>query len=114
MISLSDLNAIARAVEGVPVWGVFRGGPAAGAGVQSGDIILSCNGLRTKSIDDYVAAMKHDTTGARHIVLLRDGTELELVLHVGDEPAITMEQAVEEIARDNMIPTSPKKPPRSA
>lgn len=114
MISLSDLNAIARAAEGVPVWGVFRNGPAAEAGVQSGDVILSCNGQRTKTIDDYVAAMKHDTAGSRHILLLRDGAELELVLHVGEEPAITMEQAVEEIARENMIPTGPKKPPRSA
>lgn len=105
MISAKDLNALARTIEGVPVWGVFGNGPARKAGVQFGDVILSCNGVRTKSIDDYLVAMNRDVDGCRTIIVFRDGAELEIAIAVEGE-SVTMEDAAREIEQGNMLPVN--------
>jgi C-terminal processing protease CtpA/Prc len=102
MMSLKDLNAIAKTVEGVPVCGVFNG-PASKAGVRFGDVIVSCNGVRTKIIDDYLVAIDRDVGGCRSVTVFRDGSEVEIAIEVEGE-AITIEDAAREIEEGNLLP----------
>src|SRR5215510_12785962 len=77
MISKKQLEEIASAVGGVPVWGCLPGSTAAEAGVRYGDIVLSVNGVRTLNIEDYLEARKLRTDGF-DLKLFRAGVEIEL------------------------------------
>lgn len=105
MISAKDLNALARTIEGVPVWGVFGNGPARKAGVQFGDVILSCNGVRTRSIDDYLVAMNRDVDGCRKITVFRDGAEVDIAITIEGD-AVSIEDAAREIEEGKMLPVN--------
>jgi len=77
MISRKQLEEIANTVQGVPVFGCLPKSSAAEAGVRYGDIVLSVNGVRTRDIDDYVAARALRADGFE-LRLFRDGHELTL------------------------------------
>ncbi len=74
MVSKSQLFALARALEGVPVLGALGGSPAARAGIRYGDVLLSVNGIRTRSIMDYLQAKALRMNGME-IVVFRGGSE---------------------------------------
>jgi S1-C subfamily serine protease len=74
MIAKQSLFAIAKALEGIPVLGTLGGTPAARAGIRYGDILLSVNGMRTRTVLDYVEAKALRSTGME-IVVFRAGTE---------------------------------------
>ncbi len=59
--------------------GALSGSPAAHAGVRYGDVLLSVNGVRTKTASDYVDAKALRKDGM-DVVLFRDGAELHLDL----------------------------------
>ena len=75
MISRKQLEEIAGAVRGVPVWGCLPGSTAAEAGVRYGDIVLSVNGVPTPGIDEYLEARKLRSDGFE-LRLFRAGEEL--------------------------------------
>jgi|GEM_PF-1188244 len=85
MIARSSLFALAKALEGLPVLGALEGTPAARAGVRYGDILLSVNGRRTRTVADYVEAKNLRSEGME-IVVFRAGEEQTADLTY-DEPA---------------------------
>ncbi len=65
--------------NGIKVIGVTEGKPANLAGIKSGDIILSINGMAVKNIYDYTDALSTLDPGATAIVVLqRDGQQIEV------------------------------------
>lgn len=84
MIPKTSLFALAKALEGIPVLGSLSGTPAARAGIRYGDILLSVNGMRTRTVNDYIEAKALREDGME-ITVFRTGTEKVEVL-VYDEP----------------------------
>jgi S1-C subfamily serine protease len=74
MIARKSLFTLAQALEGIPVLGALAGTPAAKAGVRYGDILLSVNGMRTRTVADYVEAKNLRKEGME-IVVFRSGEE---------------------------------------
>lgn len=74
MIPKKSLFALAKALEGLPILGALEGTPASRAGVRYGDVLLSVNGMRTRSVADYVAAKDVRSDGMA-IIVFRSGTE---------------------------------------
>ena len=91
MIARRSLFALAKALEGLPVLGALEGTPAARAGVRYGDILLSVNGMRTRSVADYVEAKNLRSEGME-IVVFRAGEERASELTY-DEPAKSVDTA---------------------
>ncbi len=74
MIAKQALFALAKVLEGIPVLGSLSGTPAARAGIRYGDVLLSVNGMRTRTVLDYVEAKALRTDGM-DIVVFRTGSE---------------------------------------
>src|SRR5262249_17375994 len=91
MIPRKSLFALAKALEGLPVLGALEGTPAARAGVRYGDVLISVNGMRTRTITDYVAAKNLRTDGMA-IVVFRAGGERASDLPY-DSPARSIDPA---------------------
>jgi len=67
------------------VLGTLSGTPAARAGIRYGDVLISVNGMRTKTVADYVEAKALRNDGM-DIVVFRSGSErLETLTY--DEPS---------------------------
>jgi putative serine protease PepD len=82
-VQIGDTNG-----EGVLVQSVTRGGPAAKAGLQVGDVITSVNGKATATVDDLtsvVSELKPGTTVALGVVTQR-GAHKTLHLRLGEFP----------------------------
>jgi predicted metalloprotease with PDZ domain len=73
-IARKSLFARAKALERLPVLGALEGTPAARAGVRYGDVLLSVNGMRTRTVSDYVEAKNLRSDGMA-IVVFRSGEE---------------------------------------
>jgi serine protease Do len=58
-------------------------GPAAGAGVQPGDIILGVNGAKVKSLDDLRAAAKKRNGKVVALLIERDNAQIFVPVRVG-------------------------------
>lgn len=74
MIGRRSLFALAKALEGLPVLGTLEGTPAARAGLRYGDILISVNGRRTRTVEDYVEAKSLRDDGM-DLVVFRAGAE---------------------------------------
>ena len=74
MKSRAEVDKIAEALGGMPVWGVLAGSPAAQVGLRYGDVVLEVNGVRTAGIAEFVAARELRSDGAR-VTFQRDGVE---------------------------------------
>lgn len=71
--------------------GTLSGTPAARAGIRYGDVLISVNGMRTKTVGDYVEAKALRNDGM-DIVVFRAGTErLEALTY--DEPGAPVDPA---------------------
>src|SRR4051812_27950468 len=81
MIRRQQLEALAAAVQGIPVLGCLPGSTASEAGVRYGDIVLEVNGLRTIDIDDYLAGKRLRSDGMA-LRLFRDGSEVALFIEL--------------------------------
>ena len=105
MLQRKSFFALAKALEGLPILGVLEGTPAARAGVRYGDVLLSVNGVRTRTITDYVEA-KNLRADGMNIVVFRSGTERieELSYDVNAQPldpaALLAELATLRVAAD--------------
>jgi serine protease Do len=77
MMRREHSRRIASILQGVVVWGILPDTPAAEAGVRSGDIILSVNGTRTRTLDEYLAA-KNRSGDIVQLVVFRDGDQIAI------------------------------------
>jgi len=77
MISRKQLEEIAATVQGIPIFGCLPRSTAEEAGVRYGDIVLSVNGVRTFTIDDYLGARALRASGME-LRVFRGGQELNL------------------------------------
>ncbi len=67
--------------DGLPVGGVTKGGPADGAGMLRGDIIVAINGLDVGNIYDYMNRLNQLKKGERaNVDVLRDGERIVLIV----------------------------------
>lgn len=67
--------------EGLPVGGVTKGGPADGAGMLRGDIIVAINGLSVGNIYDYMNRLNQLKKGERaNVDVLRNGEKIVLIV----------------------------------
>jgi PDZ domain len=105
MMPRKQLEEIAAAVEGIPVWGCLPGSTAAEAGVVYGDIVLSVNGMRTQTIDDYLEARALRVDGME-VQLFRAGRELTLFVAFRP-PADSLEALATQIADGRFVTTEP-------
>jgi S1-C subfamily serine protease len=88
MIPRKSLFELAKALEGLPVLGALQGTAAARAGLRYGDILISVNGVRTRTVMDYVEA-KNMRLDGMEVVVFRAGEERlhDLVYSVPAQPA---------------------------
>jgi S1-C subfamily serine protease len=103
MMSRRQLEEIAETVQGIPVWGCLPGSTAAEAGVRYGDIVLSVNGMRTPTIDDYLEARKLRSDGY-DLVLFRAGEELAIFVAFRP-PADPIAALALQLAEGRYVPT---------
>lgn len=75
MIPKQSIFQLAKALEGIPILGALAGSPASRAGLRYGDILLSVNGVRTKTVVDYVEAKGLRQDGME-VVVFRTGNEI--------------------------------------
>jgi aminopeptidase YwaD len=67
--------------EGLPVGGVTKGGPADGAGMMRGDVIVAVNGLSVGDIYDYMNRLKQLKRGERaNVDIIRNGEKMVLIV----------------------------------
>lgn len=74
MIPKRDLFVLATTLEGIPILGTLTGTPAARVGLRYGDVLLSVNGMRTRTVIDYLEAKELRRDGME-IVVFRNGAE---------------------------------------
>ncbi|MBX3229610.1 MAG: PDZ domain-containing protein [Labilithrix sp.] len=104
MISRDAVFALAKALEGIPVLGALEGSPAARAGVRYGDVLLTVNGERVRSVVDYVAARGARSDGMQ-VTVFRGGTTLELSFEyeAPSEP-VDLAHLTDTLARLRLLP----------
>jgi len=96
-MGIQETNKLASALEGLPVWGCLPGSPSARAGVRAGDVILWANGLRIRTIDDYLRAKGEAAAGRMELTVFRDGGELSFAFVLDPGAA---DRSVAEVASD--------------
>lgn len=87
-LSKALVRRLGLSVEGgVLVAGVTSGGPAAGAGLRVGDVVLRLDGEPTPSVDAVHKLLTRERIGKRVTLdVLRDGVVVNLSLHVTERP----------------------------
>lgn len=95
---------LAKVLEGVPILGCLPGTPAALAGVRYGDVLLSVNGMRIRSLTDFVEAKWLDETGMR-VIIFRDGVEqtFELVYAQRSQKPVDTKAILAELAQMRIL-----------
>jgi aminopeptidase YwaD len=67
--------------DGLPVGGVTKDGPADGAGMLRGDVIVAINGLSVGDIYDYMNRLKQLKRGERaNVDVIRNGEKIVLIV----------------------------------
>ena len=99
MLKWEDVTRLASCLNGVPVLGCRPDGPAARAGVQYGDILMSVNHVPTPDWAAYVEARALDRSQMR-VEVFRAGEMLvfELALPASTEPVdpvVLLEELIE-------------------
>ena len=77
--------------QGVIVAGVVSGGPAADAGLEPGDVLLSVNGqpiLDARTTMSEIASIEPGTS--LPLTIVRSGERMEMTLEVGERPLPTI------------------------
>jgi serine protease DegQ len=73
--------------EGVVVLGVVRGGPAAEAGIEEGDIVTQLDGDEVRAVEEFLALLRDKEPGDEVTVgLVRDGGQEEVTVTLTDRP----------------------------
>ena len=74
-VSLGTMPDFAFGGTGVKVASVIAGSPAEKAGIQAGDIVMEVDGVETKDLRAYSAALRTKSLGDVVTVRLRRGEE---------------------------------------
>ncbi|KUO49800.1 MAG: hypothetical protein APF76_00725 [Desulfitibacter sp. BRH_c19] len=73
--------------EGIYVGGVVSGGPAAGAGMKPGDVIVEIKGKTIQTYDDLQQILRNSEVGDEtKIVVIRDNKRMEFNVKLGEMP----------------------------
>ena len=84
MIDRTELARLAAALGGLPVLACRPGSPAERAGIRTGDIVMSVNGMKTGDWNAFIEARARDNERMT-VELIRDGAlvrlEIELLQH---------------------------------
>jgi S1-C subfamily serine protease len=73
--------------SGVVVLEVVPGGPAAQAGIQPGDVIVSIEGEAVRSVEDFLAKLRPRNPGDRiEVEAIRDGARRTVTVLLGERP----------------------------
>ena len=115
MLSRNQLNKLAESLQGIPVWGCLPNSRAQRGGLRYGDVLISVNGVRTSSADDYLQArqLRDDVV---QLVVFRDGAELSIDIELDPsqrrEPTRDEVEAVAaEVVAARLMPTERPPPP---
>jgi hypothetical protein len=107
MQSRKQLARLAEALGGIPIWGCLPGSAAQRLGVRYGDVLLSVNGQRTSTVDEFVDA-RASRADMAEVVVFRDGDELTLRLELESATPLTDEQmhaVALQVAEARLAPT---------
>lgn len=88
--------ALAKALDGVPVLGTLAGTPAAKAGIRYGDVLLEVNGMRTRTVADYIEAKALREDGME-VVVFRAGAEHKSDLAYDERVSIDPQKLIAEL-----------------
>ena len=105
MRSPADLSRLADALGGLPILGCLEGSPAAEAGVRYGDVLLSIDGQRTGSWDEFIDA-RSKCRGGFVARIFRDGQELEIAVTLRPSTRTPME-VLEELVQRRVLGADP-------
>jgi serine protease DegQ len=73
--------------EGVLVFSVVEGSPAAQAGLRAGDVIIAVDGEPLRAVEDLLAALRERSPGDRvELDILRRGGQRSLTVTLADRP----------------------------
>ena len=102
MLKWEEVQRIAARLNGIPVLGCRPGSPAARAGIQYGDVLITVNNLPTPDWGAYIEA-RALARGQMRVELFRAGENLvfELALPTLTEP-IDAAGLLEELIESNL------------
>ena len=83
-MSKQELKEMAKILGGTAVYAVIPGSISDKMGIQAGDILLSVNGMKTPTIDEYLVAAKLDADNYRTMVIWRNGEELNFKINTAE------------------------------
>ncbi|MDQ2801529.1 MAG: trypsin-like peptidase domain-containing protein [Pseudomonadota bacterium] len=87
-VSVETLETTAGGLGGVQIAGVARAGPAARAGLQAGDVVVSVGGDRVESSLGLVRTIAEEPPGSTVTLLVRrGGRDVKVPVTVGRRPA---------------------------
>ena len=75
--------------QGILVQTVVQGGPAAKAGLRSGDVIVAIDDAAIQDMDDLIVYLADNTSVGQRVTLtvLRDGVKRSVRVALGERPA---------------------------
>ena len=84
---VSDTGEIQRTRTGVVIHQVLEGSPAAKAGLQFGDLLVSVGGENVKSVEEAIFWIGNQSPGTSiSLTILRDGEQQIIEVTIGDRP----------------------------
>ena len=84
---LAESLGLPSNTEGVLLFGVLEGGPAAQSGAIAGDVIATVNGNKTKDVKQLLNQIAQIEPGGKvNLKILRKGKELVLTIQAGKRP----------------------------
>jgi len=76
-----------KEAEGVFVWGVGDGAPAAEAGIEAGDVILEVDGKKMKKAEEVAATVREIEVGKKvNVVIWHEKAKKTLTVKIGEQP----------------------------
>jgi S1-C subfamily serine protease len=109
MKSRKEVDALAVALGGMPVWGVLKDSVAARAGIRYGDIVLEVNGMKTPDASAFVSARSLREDGAT-ISFHRDGATHVAELTFDSDAPQSIQLVIDEVVSQRLAPVRDSSP----